>query len=48
MLAKRSNLLAYLARVKDPRRLQGQRHSLQHILLICRFLQMLTHYSYLC
>lgn len=34
MLAKRSNILAYLARVKDPRRLQGQRHSLQHILLI--------------
>lgn len=29
-----SNLLDYLGQVKDPRRLQGQRHELQHILLI--------------
>ncbi|MFT4152493.1 MAG: ISAs1 family transposase [Parafilimonas sp.] len=28
------NLLKYLSRVPDPRRLQGQRHELQHILLI--------------
>lgn len=28
------NLLMYLCKVTDPRRLQGQRHDLQHILLI--------------
>lgn len=31
---KKNNLLEYLSKIKDPRRSQGQRHSLEHILLI--------------
>jgi len=34
MEAKSSNLLDYLGEVKDPRRLQGQRHDLKVILLL--------------
>lgn len=34
MIKQSSNLLDYLAQIKDPRRLQGQRHELQIILLI--------------
>lgn len=34
MMLKSSNLLEYLVSVKDPRRLQGQRHDLKLILLI--------------
>lgn len=34
MTKKSSNLLAYFSNVKDPRRLQGQRHDLELILLI--------------
>lgn len=34
MTSKPSNLLFYLSQISDPRRLQGQRHELTHILLI--------------
>ncbi len=34
MSKRSSNLLEYLVKVEDPRRLQGQRHELQLILLI--------------